>query len=97
MPAQPPAWSTQVAFGSWESLKKPITSRISVISSVRKTMNTAAFTRMLAISMYVLKTANANRNHASALVRFAAVRLAANVLETSARMTVPPSPIQKPP
>jgi hypothetical protein len=33
---------------------------------------------MLAISMYVLKTANANRNHASALVMFAAVRLAAN-------------------
>jgi len=40
-----------------------------VTSSVRKTPKTAMFTRMLPISMYVLKTANANRNHASAFVR----------------------------
>ena len=68
-----------------------------MISGVRKTMNTAVLTRVLAISMYVLKTANANRNHASASVRFAEVSLAANVLETSARMTMAPSPIHKPP
>ena len=46
-----------------------MTSRISVTSSVRKTTNTASDTRVLLISMYVLKIANAKRYHASAFVR----------------------------
>ena len=40
-----------------------------MISSVRKTTKTATFTRMLQRSMYVLKIANATRNHASAFVQ----------------------------
>src|SRR5579884_2073527 len=82
-PAQPPAWRTHVAVGLCASRKNPITSRISVISRVRKTPKTATLTRVLQRSMYVLKTANAKRNQASALNTFAAVRLAANVFETS--------------
>ena len=53
-PAQPPAWRIH-SLPPWARLKKPITSRISVISSVRKTVKTAAFTRVLQKSMYVLK------------------------------------------
>src|SRR4051812_8270856 len=83
MPAQPPAWSHH-AVPPCDRLKKPITSRISVISSVRKTMNTAVLTRMLQSSMYVLKIANANRNHASPFVRFEPAREAAKVFDTSA-------------
>src|SRR4051795_9689791 len=53
-PAQPPAWRIH-SLPPWARLKKPITSRISVISSVRKTRKTATLTRELQKSMYVLK------------------------------------------
>src|SRR6266542_1489360 len=66
IPAQPPAWSIHVLLPC-ATLKKPITSRISVISSVRKTPMTAMFTRRLQRSMYVLKIANESRNHARPL------------------------------
>jgi hypothetical protein len=46
MPHQPPACSHQ-SVPPCERLKKPIASTISVISSVRKTANTAIETRML--------------------------------------------------
>src|SRR5205823_512114 len=68
IPIQPPACRIQ-SLPPCEMLKKPITSRISVISSVRNTRNTAPLTRMLQSSMYVLKIANASRNQASAFVR----------------------------
>src|SRR5579884_2478419 len=94
-PHQPPACSHQV-WPLCESTKKPITSTISVISSVRNTRNTAVDTRRLFSSMYVLKTANANRYHASAFVRSPPWKLAANFVD-SARITKRPRPIQKPP
>src|SRR5690242_9806162 len=96
MPHQPPAWSHH-SVPPCEMLKKPIASTISVISSVRKTRNTARLTRMLCSSMYVLKIANAIRNHASAFVRFEPASPPANVFETSARTTTEPRPSQKPP
>src|SRR5690242_18773545 len=95
-PHQPPACSHQ-SVPPCEMLKKPITSTISVISSVRKTRKTAMLTRRLQKSMYVLKIANANRNHASPLVRFEPASAAANVFERSASTTMEPRAIQKPP
>src|SRR5581483_2186655 len=68
IPHQPPKWSHH-GEPPCERLKKPITSTISVTSSVRKTRNTAIDTRAECMSMYVLKTANANRNQARAFVR----------------------------
>src|SRR5579884_2182256 len=94
-PHQPPACSHQV-WPLCESTKKPITSTISVISSVRNTRNTAADTRRLLRSMYVLKTANANRYHASALVRSPPWNPAVNFV-VPARITKIPRPIQNPP
>src|SRR5581483_5408536 len=96
IPSQPPACSHH-SVPPCERLKKPITSRISVISSVRNTRNTAPLTRMLQSSMYVLKIANASRNHASAFVRFAPATAEANVFETSASTTKIPRLSQKPP
>jgi len=95
-PHQPPACSHHV-LPPCDRLKKPTTSTISVISRVRNTPKTATLTRMLQRSMYVLKTANARRNQASAFVRLAPVRDAANVFDTSARTTTLPRPSQKPP
>src|SRR5438874_9707351 len=65
MPAQPPM-CVMYALPPCAALKNPTQSRISVISRVRKTPNTAMLTRLLQRSMYVLKIANASRNHASA-------------------------------
>jgi hypothetical protein len=50
IPAHPPACSHH-SVPPCEMLKKPITSRISVISSVRNTRKTAPLTRMLQSSM----------------------------------------------
>src|ERR671936_1625009 len=73
-PAQPPALiqPTSAPVGATPrcaAIQKPIASRISVISSVRKTASTAPLTRRLQKSMYVLKIANENKNHPSALER----------------------------
>src|SRR5206468_4161422 len=54
MPAQPPACRIQ-GVPPWASRKKPIASKISVISRVRKTMKTATLIRRLQSIMYVLK------------------------------------------
>ena len=96
MPTQPP---TCVMYGlkPWASRKKPIARMISVASRVAKTPKTARLTRVLHMSMYVLKIANATRNHAIALGRFGPVSPAANVFETEASRTMIPSDIQKPP
>src|SRR4051812_2399078 len=96
IPAQPPAWVIH-ALPPCASRKKPIASRISVISSVRNTRNVAAFTRMLQSSMYVLKIAKATRNHASELSRFGPATAFSNVFDTDASTTKMPSDIQKPP
>src|SRR5579885_586184 len=96
MPTQPPACSHHVV-PPCEMLKNPITSTISVISRVRNTRKTAAFTRVAHNIMYVLKIANASRNHASPFVRFDEASAAAKFFDTSASTTMIPSPIQKPP
>src|SRR3954451_2798115 len=95
-PAQPPACS-KYSVPPCEMLKKPITSRTSVISSVRKTPKTAVFTCMLPMSMYVLKTANANRNHASELFTSFLPVNADRKLVVWARSTYRPRPIQNAP
>src|SRR5206468_4055652 len=97
MPTQPPQCIQLEFVWPWASSKLPIASRISVISSVRKTMKTAPLTRVDQSSMYVLKIANATRNHATAFGRFAPARAAAKLFESTARVTKIPSDIQKPP
>src|SRR4051795_12398927 len=95
-PAQPPAWRIH-SLPPWARLKKPITSRISVISSVRKTRKTATLTRELQKSMYVLKMANASRNHASPLKSCVPSTAFATLFEIRTSVTKKPSAIQKPP
>jgi hypothetical protein len=102
-PAQPPALIQPTfaplgaAIPRCAATQKPIASRISVISSVRKTAKTAPFTRVLQKSMYVLKIANENKNHASP---FAAGVLPVSAVPSfvlSKNTTVIPSASQNPP
>src|SRR5439155_12134510 len=97
IPTQPPRWIQPLLALPWAASKLPITSRISVASSVRKTRKTATLTCVDHSSMYVLKIANASRNQAIAFGRFAPVSELANVFETSASTTKTPRDIQKPP
>src|SRR6185312_6419364 len=97
IPTQPPQWTQPEFSCPCASMKLPITSRISVASSVAKTTNTATLTRVDHISMYVLKIANASRNQASAFGRFAPASAPPKLFEVTARTTKMPSDIQKPP
>ena len=69
MPAQPPACTHHMLAVRVRSVEVADREQDHVTSSVRKTPNTAVFTRMLPSSMYVLKIANENRNHAAAFER----------------------------
>ena len=96
MPAQPPTCS-QYGLMPWAMRKKPIASRISVISSVKNTDITAVFTRVDQNNMYVLKIANAIRNHARELSTSVPFSRPANPLDADSSTTKPPSASQKPP
>src|SRR5438094_6320373 len=95
-PTQPPAWS-QYGLMPCATRKNPNASTISVISSVTKTPVTATLTRVAQNSMYVLKIANAIRNHASELSRSAPFSRPANPLDPDSSTTNMPSASQKPP
>src|SRR5437763_7989583 len=96
-PTQPPRWIQPLSARPCAASKLPMTSRISVASSVRKTRKTATLTCVDQSSMYVLKIANASRNQASAFGRFAPLSELLKLFDTSASTTKMPSDIQKPP